>query len=240
VTSYAARIEAVWFVRFTFDHGPAVERQDGQMEEFGYHNLSNVDVAPGFPYSEAEEPEGLICRNIEAALTAELDSGLLSTLADLLRRASAMTSDAPPPGFTLLVRYVSALSLKYGGQPIQPTAVPYGGEPSKALEGAEVVHLGPKPLLLRLPGADSVLKVAPKASIARELSMHNTLDAKMCRSLRPLSPSGHGSILGAGEGLCFLELQHWCKPAPPVPLLDKEACENWWNQVSAGEKEEIL
>ena len=206
MASFAARIEAVWFARFTFDHGHPAEgqdgqtegqAQDGQTEAFGYQNLSNVDVAPGFPYSEDEEPEGLICRNIEAALKQELDSGSLSTLADLLRRASAMTSDAPPPGFTLLVRYVGALSLKYGGQPIQPTAVPYGGEPSKSLEGADVVHLGPKSLLLRLPGVDSVLKVAPNDSIARELSVHKALDMKMCRSLRPMSPSGHGTIFGA-------------------------------------------
>lgn len=210
-----------------------MERQNEQPEESGYQNLTNVDVAPSFPYSEDEEPEGLICRDIEVALKQELDSGLLSTLADLLRRASAMTPVAPPPGFTLLVRYVNALCLKYGGQPIQPTAVPFGGEPTKSLEGAEVVHLGPKSLLLRLPGVDSVLKVAPKDSIAREFSMHKALDMEMCRSLRPLSPSGHGTIFGAGEGLCFLELQHWCEPAPLVPRLDKEKCEKWWNQVSS-------
>lgn len=247
LVTLAARIEAVWFARFTFEHrgGPEQEGQQQQQPStsidtgYGYEDLARVSVAPPFPSSVDEEPSGLICRGLEEAL-AELLETPCATLADLLCRASAGTNCAPPPGFALLVRYVDALGELNGIEQVMPTAVSsssLGGAPDAAeqdLTAAEVVHLGRKSLLLRLPGADWVFKVARADAITRELGIHKVIDSEGCESLRPLADFGHGRVSGAGDGLCFLALKHWCQPVPASALQSKETFGKWWRQVSIG------
>jgi hypothetical protein len=245
LVALAARIEAVWIAQFSFEHqqegqgqGQGRQPPSGTSASYGYVDLARIKVAPPFPFAVDEEPYGLICRGVEGAL-AELLPNPLATLADLLCKTSSATGRAPPPGFSLLVRYVDALCQMNGIECAMPTAVSsssLGGASDSAeqsLLAAEVVHLGRKSLLLRLPGADWVFKVAPKDAIESELNIHKVMDGEMCESLRPLAAFGHGKVLGAGDGLSFLALDHWCQPVPASALLlRKDMLEKWWQQVS--------
>lgn len=40
--------------------------------------------------------------------------------------------------------------------------------------------------------------------------MHALLDQRSCKHLRAAVPGQHGSVEGAGEGLSFITLQHFC------------------------------
>ena len=268
LVTLASRIEAVWIAQFLLKQEAGQQQQGGEQQEAGQRqeggqqqqggeqqqggqqrpitsasvsysitDLAGVSVAPPFPFSVDEEPSGVICRGLEGAL-AELLAFPSSTLADLLCQASAGTSCAPPPGFSLLVQYVDALCNMNAIQQVKPAAVyasSLGGAPDYAvcdLSAAEVVYLGRKSLLLRLPGADNVLKVATEDTIARELSFHKVVDREVCEGLRRLTAVGHGKVLGAGDGLGFLLLEHWCQPVSASALQCVATCEKWWGQVN--------
>ena len=226
-------------------HGAGQQQQGGHRHQqantsasvsYNVKDLVGVNVAPYFPFSVDEEPSGVICRGLEDALAKLL--GFHSTLADLLCQTSAGTSCAPPPGFSLLVQYVDALCNMNAIQQVKPSAVyasSLGGAPNFAvcdLSVAEVVYLGRKSLLLRLPGADNVFKVATEVTITRELSFHKVIDRVVCEGLRHLTAMGHGMVLGAGDGLGFLLLEHWCQPVSASALQSAATFEKWWGQVN--------
>lgn len=202
-----------------------------------YGNLASVNVAPAFPTSKLVSPDGVICTNIDKAVKAVTQLSN-PTLAALLAHASAATMTAPPPGFILLVQYVDKLCGMYGIQIATPKAEysrsaggSHADDTQVDLSSAAVVHLGAKSLVLRLPGFDSVLKVAAQHTIQHELRMHRVIDLQQCASLRPLVDLRHGDIKGAGDGLEFLELQHWCEPASDsavVRNLDLFWTQVWW------------
>lgn len=220
--TWAARIEAVFLARYTFDHArQPTPQQPLEAGRSSYHNLICVEVAPYFPTSEHQLPLGIICQDIETHLR-ELMNIPGSTLADLIVRATPNATLAPPMGFSLLVQYVDHVAIDAGIELALPMAVyaPFPGEAAAGelevdLSTAQVVHLGPKSLVLRRPNAQSVLKVAPAAKIKQELRIHQSIDSAGCASLRRLVPGRHhGLITGAGRHLAFLELQGWCQPIP--------------------------
>jgi hypothetical protein len=228
LATIAARIEAVWVTKFVFKALPPEQETSATIRgHFLYNNLNEVHVAPGFPRKKDEEPEGIICRGLDVALENVLNAAPSANLADLLRLASAKTSISPPPGFSLLVRFVSALCALNDIKEVIPTAN------LMDLTDAEVVYLGPKSLLLRMPGADAVIKVAPNSAIDREIDIHEAVDPDGCDSLRSLGDQEiiSGKVFGAGDGLSFLVLRHWCQPVPPVSALKAETLEMWWLQV---------
>ena len=204
---------------------------------YGYPDLKEVLVGPRFPFSKDEEPQGLICRGLEESMEI-LMRNPAATLADFLQRSSAGTNTSPPPGFQLLVRYVDGLCLLHGLGKVQPMAV-YSSSVGGNLESsnvdltlAEVVHMGQKSIVLRLPGKDSVIKVASRNTINQELNIHSLIDRLNCPNLRPLSSHGHGEVMGAGDGLSFLHLSHWCQTVQRSRGDDDmETYSKWWTEV---------
>jgi len=145
----------------------------------------------------------------------------------------------PPAGFVLLVQYVDQLCHMFGIQQATPLAV-FSSSISGAqdaqeedLSGAQVVHLGRKSLVLRLPDADSVIKVAATRTILHELAIHRVIDSQGCPSLRASAGLCHGLISGVGDGLAFLKLQHWCQPVSGNQLARDQLVHLFWDQAEA-------
>ena len=168
--TYLARIEAVWMMKLTFrDTGFETaeenlpEQQSHLVDSFvksKYEHLSRVEVAPSFPRDEETTAAGAICTDISRVLRSLLQRPA-STFSDLLYACSAGNSQESPPGFEFLVRYVDRLCLEHGIEIVKPEAVFSSSSiPHLDLSTAEVVHMGPKSVVLRLPNDDSVLKVS--------------------------------------------------------------------------------
>lgn len=194
-------------------------------------------MGPRFPSSKEEEPEGLICRGLEESLKV-LMKDPEATLSNFLQRSSAGTNASPPRGFKLLVRYVDGLCLLHGLERVKPIAL-YSSSVGGSLGGsnvdlslAEVIHMGQKSIVLRLPGEDSVIKVASRNTINQELKIHGLIDRLSCPNLRPLSSHGHGEVTGAGDGLSFLHLAHWCQTVQRSgDDDDRGTYSEWWREV---------
>lgn len=244
--TYVSRIEAVWIVKFRFQPSDS-SRTMGKEEQhpsdassssaYGYSDLSEVLVTPRFPSSKDEEPDGLICRGLEKCMDI-LMKDPNATLTDLFNQSSAGSSRSPPPGFELLVRYVDGLCLLHGRERVQPHLVFSSslggvlGSSSVDLTPAEVVHMGKKSAVFRLPGQDSVIKVSNWTAIKQELQIHGIIDRLNCPNLRPLLSNGHGEVKGSGDGLGFLHLSYWCETVPKSGFDDRETYLQWWSQVS--------
>jgi hypothetical protein len=118
----------------------------------------------------------------------------------------------PPKGFRYLSRFSDRLAAIHG-LPIARLQLQREAQQEPVdLSNAAIVGRGARSLVLRLsPDADYVVKISASRSIERERQMHAVIDPHGCQHLRPAVLGGCGIVDGAGDGLSFIELQHFCE-----------------------------
>ena len=190
-----------------------------------YETLQSVEVSPSFPEGKSVVPFGIICREDCDTVVEQLQQVAGSTLGDMLDHSAANTRTAPPMGFQIMTAYCDTVSTLHGAPNVRPCAhyaTSLGGAATPEpvdLSGATVVFLGPKSAVLRVPGAESAIKVAKLDSINHELRVHKVVDSEAeANCLRPLDALAHGVVEGAGEGLGFLGLKGWGELVPATGL----------------------
>lgn len=227
----------------------AVGSSNSTGTNYAIDQLKSVTVTPPFP-PKGVLADGLICKSPYHVVTALEQQyghtpGAISKLhlADLLlhRKAGPSSSGKAPPGFKLLVQYVETLCFMRGLPPAKLVAEftrsDGGVDDSRDLDLslAMVEYAGPRSVVLRVPSADYIIKISTAESIRREVAVHNIVDRSGHSHLRKMLPGGYGRVVGAGEGLHFIALEHYCKlkisrqhANERTELLWQQVCDTYW------------
>ncbi|CAL8466526.1 g6062 [Coccomyxa elongata] len=194
-----SRCQYVWFLELQW-----------QRSEWLEWEVQRCRVAPAIPeykvLAEGELMARLKWEEVEDEL--EKEAGRIG-FSELVQWANLGRSD-PPPGFRYLSRYSDRLAALHNLQlsPVQLTCT--DGTTCPLTDAAVIAH-GHRSLMLRThPDADFVVKVGSYDHIRVEHRAHAHIDKEDCPYLRKAMPGMHGSVEGAGSGLSFIGLHHFC------------------------------
>eukprot|EP00878_Enallax_costatus_P037452 GHUV01042309.1.p1 GENE.GHUV01042309.1~~GHUV01042309.1.p1 ORF type:complete len:357 (-),score=108.03 GHUV01042309.1:179-1249(-) len=198
---------------------------DSTGTKYAIEQLQSVTVTPPFPPKDVLA-EGLICKSpyhVVKALEQQHHQNpeAISKLhmADLLLhpKAGPSSSGKAPPGFRLMVQYVNTISCMRGLPPAKLVAEysrsDGGVDDSRDVDLSLVMveYAGPRSVVLRLPSEDYIIKISTDESIGREVAVHRIADLSGNEHLRKMHAVGYGRVAGAGEGLHFIALEHYCQ-----------------------------
>jgi hypothetical protein len=202
---YASRVEYIWFVELSFGG-------DGQ--------LQRCRVSPRFPSAGQAVVDNVLC---SLAGMSSCDS-----LADLL-------DPAPSTGFVLLSRYVDQLATIHH-LPLAPLQLRTADGHIVDLAAAQILAQGQHSLvLLAAPASSSVIKISLRSLIEHERRVHAVVDG-CSRHLRRMvaGSSGHGDVIGVGDGLAFIVLDGFGVPLREADVSSPATLASLWEQAAAG------
>lgn len=173
--------------------------------------LQRCRVAPNFSDSSLNPPLGKLVRRTDwQNMAGELEMELGEIDLSEMMLWACNNSPVPEMGFRYLSWYSDRLA-EIHNMPITPLQLITERGETINLGNANVVGRGARSLILRLgEDAECVVKVGRCASIRVEESMHARLHAHRCQFLRRAQAGMSGSVEGAGAGLGFIGLQHFC------------------------------
>ncbi|CAL8469124.1 g8665 [Coccomyxa elongata] len=194
-----SRCQYVWFLEL-------------QWQRIGWPEweVQSCRVAPGIPeyrvLAEGQLMARLKWEEVEDEL--EKEAGQIG-FSELMQWANLGRSD-PPPGFRYLSRYSDRLAALHNLQ-LSPVQLRSTDGTTCPLTDATVIAHGHRSLMLQThPDADFVVKVGSYDHIRMEHRAHAHIDKEDCLYLRKAVPGMHGLVDGAGSGLSFIGLQHFC------------------------------
>ena len=218
----ANRCHAVYFVEYSW-------RRDNTGNGLTWQ-LQRCRVAPRF--SGEEQPAGALVRTLKLQ---ELEDDMEHIgLSQFMLWANNEQPQAPP-GFRWLTQYTEKLADRHS-LPVTPVGLrPSGGQPFLTLEDATVIAHGHRSLVLRLRSdADYVVKIGKTSHIFHEGHIHALVDQSDCQHLRKAVTGSRGEVEGAGPGLSYIGLEHYCQGMiQPHHLLSDEAKTRYMSQARA-------
>lgn len=192
--------------------------------------MQRCRVAPRF--SGEEQPAGALVRTLSLQ---ELEDDMEHIgLSQFMLWANNEQPQAPP-GFRWLTQYTEKLADRHS-LPVTPVGLrPSGGQPFLTLEDATIIAHGHRSLVLRLRSdADYVVKIGKTSHIFHEGHIHALVDQSDCQHLRKAVTGSCGEVEGAGPGLSYIGLEHYCQGMiQPHHLLSDEAKTRYMSQARA-------
>jgi hypothetical protein len=220
---FMSRCQYLWLVELNWDKSEGVWK------------LNSCRVAPSFtPAGTRIQPNGVLLRRHEWNVMLQ-DLQLCSSVVGLSKLVLWANDDtaAPPAGFRILSAYSDKLASIH--QLPKTTLQLKYEERSTAddITEARIVGQGHRSLVIRVThSADEVVKIGSKSSIKQEVLIHAHVDRRECQYLRPAKAGHHGEVTGAGTGLHFLTLKHYCSGSISFSdVRDPEKARKWMEQV---------
>lgn len=194
-----SRSQYVWFLELQWQRSVWPEWE-----------VQRCRVAPAIPEYKVRAEGELMARLKWEEVEDELEKGAGRIgFSELMQWANFGRSD-PPPGFRYLSRYSDRLAALHNLQ-LSPVQLRSTDGTTCPLTDATVIARGHRSLMLRThPDADFVVKVGSDDHVGVEHRAHAHIDKEDCPYLRKAVPGMHGSVEGAGSGLSFIGLQHFC------------------------------
>ena len=192
--------------------------------------LKRCRVAPGFPGEQ--QPAGLLVHKLPLQ---ELESVKDHVgLRHFMLWANNEQTKAPQ-GFRWLTQYTEKLAERHG-LPVTPVGLRLpGGQLLLSLGDATIIAHGRRSLVLRLRSdTEHVVKTGKTSNISNEGHIHAKVARSDCRYLRKAVRGFYGQVEGAGSGLPFIGLEHYCLGSiQPHHLVSDEAKTKYINQARA-------
>ncbi len=192
--------------------------------------LKRCRVAPGFPGEQ--QPAGLLVHKLTLQQLEDVKDHV--GLRHFMLWANNEQTKAPQ-GFRWLTQYTEKLAERHG-LPVTPVGLRlWGGQPLLSLGDATIIAHGRRSLVLRLHSdADYVVKIGKTSNISNEGHIHAIVAQSDCRSLRKAVQGFYGQVEGAGSGLSFIGLEHYCLGSiQPHHLVSDEAKTKYIHQARA-------